>query len=181
MHRLFVGIDPPFSVKDTLVARMGGIIGARWQREDQLHLTLRFIGEVDTRQANDIAECLSGVRHPAFDVGLGAPGTFDRKGRIDTLWIAVSPAEPVKALHNKVDRALSRIGIAPETRAFLPHITLARFSRGAGSLDGYLSVAESVRPPSFRVDAFCLYESRLTHDGASYMVIERYPLAASSA
>src|SRR3546814_2570852 len=52
-----------------LVDIMGGIIGARWQREDQLHLTLRFIGEVERRAANDIAEALATVRHPAFKIG----------------------------------------------------------------------------------------------------------------
>lgn len=80
MHRLFVAIDPPFAVKDALVAMMGGVIGARWQSEDQLHLTLRFIGEVDTRTANAIAEVLGTIRHPAFDIQPHRVGTFERKG-----------------------------------------------------------------------------------------------------
>ena len=178
MHRLFVAIDLPFAVKDALVAMMGGVIGARWQSEDQLHLTLRFIGEVDTRTANAISEVLATVRHPAFEMSLRGIGSFERKGRTDALWIGVEPAEPVKALHNKLDRALTRIGIAPETRAYHPHVTLARFSRGAGPLDGFLHTSGSVGIEPFAVDSFCLFESRLTEAGADYSVVERFPLAS---
>ena len=65
---------------------MGGIAGARWQDDDQLHLTLRFIGEVDRHVATDVAAALGSVRHPPFELAVSGVGTFDRKGRIDTLW-----------------------------------------------------------------------------------------------
>lgn len=178
MHRLFVAIDPPPAVKDALTRMMGGIIGARWRREDQLHLTLRFIGEVDTHTANGVAECLATIRQPAFDIGGRGVGIFDRRGRVDSLWIGVEPHEPLKALHNKVDRALARVGITPDTRSYLPHITIARFPRGAGSLDAFMRDAGGVHFAPFRADAFRLFESRLTSDGARYAVVERYPLSA---
>lgn len=178
MHRLFVAIDLPFMVKDALVAMMGGVIGARWQTEDQLHLTLRFIGEVDTRTANAVTDALAIVRHPPFDMCLRGIGSFERKGRTDTLWIRAEPAEPVKALHNKLDRALTRIGIAPETRAYHPHVTLARFSRGAGPLDAFMHGSGGVGTEPFTVDSFCLFESRLTEAGADYSVVERFEFAS---
>lgn len=65
---------------------MGGISGARWQDDDQLHLTLRFIGKVDGRGADDLADALAGIRVAPFDIGLSGVGWFDRKGRIDALW-----------------------------------------------------------------------------------------------
>jgi 2'-5' RNA ligase len=178
MHRLFVAIDPPFAAKHRLVGMMGGIIGARWQSQAQLHLTLRFIGEVDARRANAIAEVLATIRHPAFVAAPRGIGTFDRKGRIDTLWIGVEPAEPLRALHNKVDRALTRVGIAPDTRAYLPHITLARFSRGAGPLDGFMHASGGAELEAFTVDSFCLYESRLTEAGADYSIVGRFAFAS---
>lgn len=174
MHRLFVAIEPPPSVRDTLLAVMGGIAGARWQRDDQLHLTLRFIGEVDRHVAQDIAAALAGVRVEPFELRLGAPGVFDRKGRIDTLWIGVTPHDAVRALHLRVDAALARVGVAADTRSFLPHITIARFARGSGSLAPGCVHAASLGDIGFRVQGFALYESKLGHDGADYHVVERY-------
>ncbi len=176
MHRLFVGIDLPHAVKDALVARMGGVLGARWQSEDQLHLTLRFIGTLDTHAANAAAEAIASIRSRAFALSTGRLGIFERRGRIETLWVGVDPQEPVKALHNKVDRALQMVGIAPETRSYMPHITLARFSGTSGPLDAFLR--ESFPPITFTVDAISLFESRLTTEGADYSVVARWPLIA---
>ena len=174
MHRLFVAIEPPPGVRDALLAAMGGIAGARWQRDDQLHLTLRFIGEVDRHAARDIAAALAGVRIEPFELHLGAPGVFDRKGRVDTLWIGVTPHDAVRALHLRVDAALTRVGVAPDTRSFLPHITIARFARGSGSLAAGFVPAVPLAGAGFCVEGFALYESTLGHDGADYHVVERY-------
>lgn len=90
--------------------------------------------------------------------------------------MGVEPQEPLRALHNKVDRALTRIGIVPDTRSYLPHITIARFSRGAGPLEAFLHASGGCEFEPFTVDAFCLYESRLTEAGADYTIVERFPL-----
>lgn len=174
--RLFVGIDPPRPIKDLLLAAMGGISGARWQREDQLHLTLRFIGEVDRHTAADVAAALSGVHHPEVTMALTGADVFGKQGRPDTLWVGVTPEEPVKALHNKVDQCLARVGLEPEKRQYKPHITIARLGARIGSLKGFLENAGGVTSPPFTVADFCLYESRLTQEGASYTILERYPL-----
>ncbi|MBV7256337.1 RNA 2',3'-cyclic phosphodiesterase [Pacificimonas sp. WHA3] len=180
MHRLFVGIDPPFDVKDALMEAMGGIIGARWQSEDQLHLTLRFLGERSFREADDIAEALAGVRTRSVAIGIAGVGLFDRRGRPNQLWARVSPPQDATRLHRKVDRALLRIGIPGETRAFLPHITLARFSSGSGPLDDFMVRHGDLKIPTYTADEFCLYESRLTSAGAEYTIVERYPFAQES-
>jgi RNA 2',3'-cyclic 3'-phosphodiesterase len=172
MLRLFVAIELPPSVRDVLLAAMGGVAGARWQRDEQLHLTLRFIGEVDRHRAADIVAALGTVNFAPFELALAAPGTFDRRGRIDVLWMGVTPQAEVSALAKRVDAALARIGIAPETRAFVPHITVARFGRDCGPLGGF-PVAPLPAAP-FVVSGFALWESRLGHDGSDYQVIERY-------
>lgn len=177
MHRLFVALRPPKPMRACLIAAMGGVASARWQRDDQLHLTLRFIGEVDRHRASDIVAALDGVHHPRFALALDGMGQFDRKGRIDALWAGVTPHEAVRALHNKVEQALARVGVAPESRAFRPHITLARFSRSAGPLSALMPEARSVTSEPFEMSEFRLYESDLGHDsGAAYSVVERYPL-----
>ena len=176
MHRLFVAIRPPDRVRDALLDLMGGISGARWQSDEQLHLTLRFVGEVDRHAAEDIHAALGAIHHPPFDLAMSGLGMFDRRGAPATVWAGVSPPEPVHALHKKVDQAIARVGIEPDRRAFHPHITLARLGRGAGRPDDFLARSGTVNGERFRVAAFSLYESRLTPDGAIHTELERYPL-----
>lgn len=177
MHRLFVAVVPPREVRVRLLAGMGGVTGARWQSDDQLHLTLRFIGEVDRHAAQDVAAALGSIHHPGFTLALDGIGHFDRKGRIDALWAGVTPHAPLKNLHNKMDQALVRVGLPAEGRAYLPHITLARFSRGTGPL-APLASGDRLPAMPFDVRDFCLFESELGTTGAVYSVVERYRLAA---
>jgi RNA 2',3'-cyclic 3'-phosphodiesterase len=176
MIRLFVAIRPPAEVRARLLALMGGVRGARWQSDDQLHLTLRFIGEVDRHRAEDIHAALSAVIHPRFEIALAGLGAFERRGEPTALWAGVAPHEPLKALHKKVDQAIARAGLEPERRAYTPHITLARMSRGAGPVQPLIESAGGISGPPFAVDDFRLYESRLTPEGAIYSVVERYDL-----
>jgi RNA 2',3'-cyclic 3'-phosphodiesterase len=176
MHRLFVAIRPPAAIRGRLLGAMGGISGARWQSEDQLHLTLRFIGEVDRHRAGDIHAALGGIHHPRFEIALNGIGAFDRRGWPDAVWAGVSPHEPLKALHNKVDGALARVGVDPDQRAFLPHITLARLKRSSGPVGNLVEQAGGLASPPFAIDHFALYESTLAPEGAVYSIVERYPL-----
>jgi 2'-5' RNA ligase len=175
MHRLFVAVRPPPPIRSFLLAAMGGVAGARWQSDDQLHLTLRFIGEVDGHRAADIHAALGAIHHPAFELSVSGLGTFEKRGRPDALWAGVSPPERVNALHKKVDQALARVGVEPDKRAFHPHITMARLNRTAGPVH-LLGDAGGLTSPGFAVDAFGLYESTLTPAGAVYTAIERYRL-----
>ena len=174
MHRLFVAIRPPADHRAHLLSIMGDVEGARWQDDDHLHLTLRFIGQVDRHCANDIADMLATIRFAPFDVQLSGIGVFDRKGMVDTLWAGVKPHDPLTALHRKVDRACVSTGLPPESRAYLPHVTLARFGRAGGLVDPYVARHAAMTGAPFRVDAFTLFESRLTHHGALYQAIEHY-------
>jgi 2'-5' RNA ligase len=174
MHRLFVAIRPPREVRDLLCSVMGGIPGARWQSEDQLHLTLRFIGNVDGAQGDDIATALAHVRASRFTLTLQGAGTFDRRGRIHTLWAGIQPSEPLERLHRRVDRTLDTITPEAQKRAYTPHLTLARFSSSqcpTGAL--HLPIIPST---TFEVESFWLFESILNREGASYLMIERYEL-----
>jgi RNA 2',3'-cyclic 3'-phosphodiesterase len=172
MLRLFVALELPMAMRDVLLGAMGGVAGARWQRDDQLHLTLRFIGEVDRHRAVDIAAALASVRFDPLELALAGPGSFDRRGRIDTLWVGVSPAEGVTALAQRINQALLRVGIAPDARAFIPHITVARLPRNAGSIGDFPN--QALPTTRFRITGFALWQSQLGHDGADYEVIERY-------
>ena len=175
MHRLFVAIELPVAVRDRLLAVMGGVSNARWQRDDQLHLTLRFIGEVDRHAAQDIAAALGSVHAAPFELALSGTGVFDRRGVPETLWAGVTPHDAVTALHLKVDQALRRAGVALDARAYQPHVTLARLGRHGGPVAGFMTTTV-LGGPAFPVAEFALYESTLTRDGAEYRIVERYAL-----
>ena len=175
MHRLFVAIQPPPKVRDRLLGIMGGVQNARWQTDDQLHLTLRFIGEVDRHQAEDIALSLGSVRHGVFRIALSGVGSFGKRGK-GALWAGVAPQDELKPLHKKLDQSLIRAGIEPETRAYHPHITIARLSRGAGPVEPFIERWAGLSSEPFLVEDICLYESRLGSEGASYSIVERYRL-----
>ncbi|WP_088184380.1 RNA 2',3'-cyclic phosphodiesterase [Sphingobium sp. Z007] len=174
MHRLFAAVRPPADQRAYLLSLMDGVQGARWQTDDQLHLTLRFIGEVDRHRANDIAHALAKIRFTPLDVQLSGVGAFDRRGVIDTLWAGVKPRDPLAALHRKIDRACVSVGMPPESRAYLPHVTLARFGRTGGLVDSFLSRHAPLAGAPFRVDRFTLFESRLGQHGAIYHAIADY-------
>ena len=177
MHRLFVAIRPPEIIRSRLLDLMEGVDGVRWQDEDQLHLTLLFIGEVERPVADDIAAALGTVRHPRFDLGLRGLGTFERRRQPVTLWAGVTPHDELKALHKKVAQACQRAGIEPERRAYSPHITLARLGRSAGSIAPMMEIAGGLSSQPFEVKDFRLYESYLTPKGAIHTVVERYSLS----
>ena len=176
MIRLFVGLRPPASIRAPLLALMGGIPGARWQDDGQLHITLRFIGEVDERAAEDAALALSAVRWPPLEIGLEGVGTFDSRGRINAVWAGIRPREALAGLHRKIDQALVRAGQPPERRAYLPHITLARMNAPAEAAERFVEAHAGLASPPFMLDHFYLFESHLGHDGARYEPVERYGL-----
>lgn len=179
MHRLFVALRPPPQIRAALIAATGAVPGARWQDDEQLHLTLRFIGAVDTHQADDIAVALAGVVAPTPVVRIEGVGTFDRRGRVDTIWARVAQSDALAALHRKVDQALARAGTPPDTRRYLPHVTLARVTRGTldtAALARWLADHAALATPDFACPHLTLFESVLGGEGAHYEAVMRWPL-----
>ena len=178
LHRLFIGIRPPETIRDALIDLMEGDDAARWQDDDQLHLTLRFVGEVDRDTANELAARLSAAAIPAFDLAIEGTGIFARKGRAHTLWAGIAPSAPLARLQGRVERACIAAGLPPETRKYHPHITLARLNRSAADPDPFLARHAGLGLGPWRVDSYVLYESTLRTAGALYEPVVRYPLEA---
>ena len=169
--RLFVGLDLQESIKTALLASMGGVADARWQTAAQLHLTLRFIGDVDRHTAADIAAALGRVNVRPFVAELGDPGLFEHRGRIDTLWVGVRPAEAMERLAKSINAALASVGLPPESRAFLPPITVAR---GRSMIGATLWPQSPIPRLTWPVDGFALFESRMGKDGSDYAILARW-------
>ncbi|MEL7691358.1 RNA 2',3'-cyclic phosphodiesterase [Citromicrobium bathyomarinum] len=178
MHRLFAALRPPEGIRDALIDTMEDIEGARWQFDEQLHLTLRFAGEVDARTADDLANALSQVSVEPFALAIRGVGTFETKGRVTSLWAGVAPCEPLAILQRRVERACQRAGLAPVTRKFVPHITLARTNASTGPIGGWLADHERLALPEWEVERFWLYQSRLDAGGAQYEPLLAFPLTA---
>ncbi|MEH3107286.1 MAG: RNA 2',3'-cyclic phosphodiesterase [Sphingomonas fennica] len=176
MHRLFVALHLPATLRQHLLAGMGGGVGLRWQSDAQLHLTLRFIGEVDRHQAEDIAVALGRVRAMPFEIALTGAGTFGGGGRPHSLWVGVTPAAPVAELHARVDAALARAGVPRDGRAFQPHVTVARMRRTATGIGEALDRWAGFATAPAAITDFRLYESHLGGEGATYETIARYAL-----
>jgi 2'-5' RNA ligase len=179
MHRLFVAIRPPAPIRDLLIDAMDDSPDFRWQDEEQLHLTLRFIGEVDRPLAEDIAAALSRIRADPFELRIRGVGRFEQRNS-GALWAAVEPKAPIAALATKVERVCQAAGLEPERRAFFPHITLARWKgRRSREAADFLERKGALRSGPFQVEAFTLFESRLSRHGAHYEEVASYPLGGS--
>lgn len=177
MLRLFVGIPFPPDLKLRLSLLCSGVEGARWVDPGNLHLTLRFIGEVGEDVAADIDEALSRVRARRFALQLAGAGTFGNGSKPHSLWIGVERNPELTALREKIEQALIRAGLPPEPRKFAPHVTLARLRNPtAGNLAEYLAGHAQFRADPLPVAAFSLIASFQTKAGSVYEDQADYPL-----
>jgi 2'-5' RNA ligase len=177
MHRLFVAIRPPENIRGLLIDAMDDTPEFRWQDEEQLHLTLRFVGEVERPVADDLADALARIRSRSFDIRIKGGGRFEQRNS-GALWAGVEPKEQLAALAAKVERACLAIGLEPERRAFHPHITLARWKgRRTREVADFLERRRGIASEPFAVSEFILFESRLGRHGAHYEEVANYPLA----
>ena len=176
MHRLFVAIRPPKPIRDLLVDAMDDSADFRWQEEEQLHITLRFLGEVDRPTADDLADALGKIHAEQLQLRIAGVGRFEQRNS-GALWAAVEPKPPLAALAAKVERICQSVGLEPERRAFHPHVTLARWKgRRTREVQAYLERRHGLTSEPFTVDEFILFESRLSRHGAHYEAIETYAL-----
>ena len=176
MIRLFVALPLPDAVAESLLALQSGVPGARWSSREQLHLTLRFIGEVDGRDANAIDETLASIAAPRFTLELKGVGAFGGKNP-RALWAGVAPSQALIRLHRKAESAIQRLGFPAEERKYTAHVTLARLrATPAGRVMDYLSEHALYASGPFDADQFILYSSRITSSGSIYVAEREYPL-----
>jgi 2'-5' RNA ligase len=174
--RLFVAIPVPDAVAEGLLLIQSGVPGARWQTREQFHLTLRFIGEVDGRDADAIHDALSSVSAPGFTLTLKGVGEFGGKNP-RALWAGIASSDALLHLQRKVETALQRIGIEAEPRKFTPHVSLARLkATPRGRVMDYIVDHALYASAPFAVSAFLLYSSHLSANGSLYLAEHSYRL-----
>lgn len=177
MIRLFVAIDLPETVRARLAGLCAGVPGARWTAPENMHLTLRFIGEVDDALAIEIEAALGRVAAPSFEIRLGEIGHFGSRGRVRALWAGIEACPALEHLRDKVESVLVRAGLEPEGRKFTPHVTLARLRDARLSrVREFLGAGNPVTAGPVPVERFTLYSSFLARQGAIHRVEARYEL-----
>ncbi|MCB1882503.1 MAG: RNA 2',3'-cyclic phosphodiesterase [Geminicoccaceae bacterium] len=176
MPRLFVAIPMPGEAAPPIGRLARGLPDARWTPLGDLHLTLRFLGEVDHDTFCEIGEALAGITLPPFDLALKGIGQFPPRGPLRHLWVGVEPSDGLERLKRRVDRAAASAGVPPESRKWLPHVTVARFRYPPpeARLGDWLRNRSLFRAEPFPVSAFCLYSSRLHPDGAEHTLEASY-------
>jgi RNA 2',3'-cyclic 3'-phosphodiesterase len=165
MLRLFVGIALPPELKLKLSTICSGVPSARWVDAGNLHVTLRFIGEVDEGAAADIDQALAQIKARRFELTVAGVGHFGTR----MLWAGIERNDALYHLRDKVESAIVRLGFEPEGRRYAPHISLARLK---GSHDpriqAFLAENALFRGDPFLVDHFSLVASYLTKSGSIY-------------
>ena len=176
MIRLFVGIPIAPAISQLLSSLGGTVPGARAIPEDQIHLTLRFIGEVEPSTFIDIKQSLEGLESKPLTLTIKGAGHFPPRGQPRVLWAGIDPAGDVIILRNRVNNRLSLCGITPEQRKFHPHVTLARLKNtSAKRVASFLAANSLLESPPFVVDQVLLYSSTLHPAGAIHRVEASYP------
>lgn len=182
MIRLFVGIGLPEDIRARLAGLCGGVPGARWVAPENLHLTLRFIGEVPEGEAEDIHHALVGVRTRRFDMNLSGMGHFETGSEVRALWVRVEKSSELMALQARIESALVRIGVEREERRFTPHITLCRLKdTPLQRVSTFLAHNNMFRAGPVPVDSFSLFSSYRRADGPIYQEEAEYPLLQAAA
>jgi 2'-5' RNA ligase len=177
MPRLFTGIEIPHGIGQVLDLLRGGLPGARWIDAANYHLTLRFIGDVDDVVAQEVESMLGRVKRGGFDLHLDGLTSFGgRKPR--AVVATVAPSQALIEMQNEQERLMQRIGLAPEGRKYIPHVTLARLRNSSSSdVAQYLSAHALFRTQAFAVSRFVLFSARASTGGGPYVVEASYPLS----
>lgn len=175
MPRLFTALEIPADIATQLSLHRGGLIGARWIEPADYHITLRFLGDVDRRLANDVDEFLSDVSADPFPVTLDSLGSFGGD-KPRAVFARVVPSPQLAELQGDLERLMRRLGLPPEARKFVPHVTLARLRDvSPGDVAHFLTQHAIMRPIGFTARRFALMSSRDSIGGGPYVMEAAYP------
>jgi 2'-5' RNA ligase len=177
MIRLFAALSIPPEIAQGLARRQEGVPGARWSSAENLHITLRFFGELPETTAADLDEALATIDGGGFDVELAGVGAFGEAQDVRSLWAGVAPSPSLTQLAKRCETAARLCGLKAETRAFRPHVTLAYLKRApAHKVAAWIADHNLLRSPPWRAHRLDLYSSWRGEDGSRYELERAYPL-----
>lgn len=180
--RLFVALNLPPEERERIYGAAAPLrregLPVRWTREHALHLTLRFLGEVEPDALEDLERAIAAAAAivTPFTMRLGGSGAFPSLSRPRVLWVGVDAAPELLTLHAALERELAPLGFAPEPGPFRPHLTLGRVRRGAALRGTAALLGEIHFAASLQVSEFELMRSHLTPEGSRYELLRTFPL-----
>jgi len=169
MKRLFLAVDLPERITDTITDTYRAIHGARWMDEEHLHITLQFLGNVSEDRETILINALRGVSIAPFALSLKGAGCFPPRKVPRVLWIGIDNTEELIRLHKQTGSSLKTCGFTLEDRRFSPHVTVARLNNAHPEFIGrYLAEHSLFTSDAFEVNSFHLYSSMPGKNGAHY-------------
>lgn len=181
MTRLFVALKIPPGIRDEIISLRKKVWEAddkfRWERKDKLHLTLKFIGEVEDDRIEEILsdfEFINGFGK--FNCSLSEFGFFQQRGTPKILWIGLHTSEKLITLAGRLNSSLEKFAIPRETKKFKTHITILRLKGNPG--EKFIKGFENFNVPQVRFvcDTVAVYKSELKPGGSVYTEIKNYKL-----
>ncbi|MTH98200.1 RNA 2',3'-cyclic phosphodiesterase [Roseibium sp. RKSG952] len=179
MPRLFTGLEIPSQTGLMLSMLRGGLRGARWIDPENFHITLRFIGDIDDRTADEIADALDRVRRRTVEIRINGLGSFGNGKQPHAVWARVEPTPQLAELQAEQERIIQRLNLPPERRKYTPHVTIARCRTSSNAdVAKWLAERGDFQAPPFIAGRFVLFSAKASVGGGPYLVEEAYPLAA---
>ncbi len=171
--RLFIAIPLPEDIRHELSDFQDHNLNVRWVSPEQMHLTLKFLGQVNNIQKKQVTKLLSEIRFDSFQIAIKGFGFFPEKGSLRVFWAGIQTETPaLHELQKKVEKAALEFGIQKDKHPYIPHVTLGRIN------DHSLKKADLIRPESeissrkFTVKHFKLYQSFLQPEGAIHKILK---------
>lgn len=186
--RVFVALEIPSTVRENLAGFLKPLRALspqpRWVRVENLHVTLKFLGEVPSPKLDAIRRALAAVRSDrAVTIDFRGLGFFPNEKHPRVFWAGIEASPNLKTLALDIDRATEKLGFPTEARPFSPHLTLARFQPPGlpGKLSTVIQENAAREFGSLRTHQFHLIESKLKTSGAEYTTLESFPFVAAEA
>jgi RNA 2',3'-cyclic 3'-phosphodiesterase len=178
MLRLFAALPMPDHICDVVAQAQRGLDGAKWSPRENMHVTLRFIGDVDEPKAEDIDAELGEISLAGFEMALAGAGFFGND-EPHAMWLGLAPNPHLLTLQKACERACRRAGLEASARAYTPHATVCYLPRHQAlePVMAYQQRHALFSSPTWIADRFYLYSSRTNGPGPSRFTIEaEYPL-----
>ena len=171
MLRLFVAVCFPKEVREELSRLQTGVVGVNWVPAENLHLTLRFIGDVPESDVADISCALEQIHTEPFKINFGELGWFGGRKKIRTLRVGIKPCSELEGLKRAVEQKVFRAGIGRATKSFVPHVSLGRVREKPRGLQEFFSWGMSISHKPVSVEEICLVSSVLRRNGPIYRTL----------
>jgi len=182
--RLFIALEIPSVVRENLTALLESLRAIsrelKWVRPENLHVTLKFLGEVPETEVDAIRIALAGIRSERpVSLEFHSLGFFPNAKHPRVFWAGIEASPNLKKLAGDIEGAMEKRGIPRESREFSPHLTLARFERQRPPDKLLSAILENTQREfgSLRTNEFHLVQSKLKSSGAEYTTVARFAFA----